>query len=67
MFKTCMFYSLPGNAEMIAVNAINSTAVLISWNPPFTLEGIPILGYSLAITTTSEESKKFGTFFVLEF
>ena len=42
--------------------AVNSTTVLISWSPPFTLEGVPILGYvflyNVTITnTTSEETE----------
>ena len=37
---------------------INSTTVFISWSPPFTLEGVPILGYKITITnTTSGENK----------
>ena len=31
---------------------INSTTVLISWSPPFTLEGIPIMGYNVTIFTS---------------
>ena len=39
-------------------SAINSTTVLISWSPPFTLEGVPILGYNVTITnTTSGENE----------
>ena len=35
-----------------------STTVLISWSPPFTLEGVPILGYNVTITnTTSGENE----------
>ena len=38
--------------------SINSTTVLISWSPPFTLEGVPILGYNVTITeTTSGENE----------
>ena len=36
----------------LTVTIINSTTVLISWSPPFTLEGIPILGYNVTITNT---------------
>ena len=36
---------------------INSTTVLISWSPPFTLEGIPILGYNVTITNTTSSEK----------
>ena len=35
------------------VVSINSTTVLISWSPPFTLEGVPILGYNVTITNTT--------------
>ena len=42
----------------LTVTPVNSTTVLISWSPPFTLEGVPILGYNVTITnTTSEENK----------
>ena len=43
----------------LTVVSINSTTVLISWSPPFTLEGVPILGYTVTITstTTSGESE----------
>ena len=37
----------------LAVNHFNSTTVLISWSPPFTLEGVPILGYNVTITYTT--------------
>ena len=33
----------------LTVISINSTTVLISWSPPFTLEGVPILGYNVTI------------------
>ena len=33
--------------------SINSTTVFISWSPPFTLEGVPILGYNVTITNTT--------------
>ena len=33
----------------LTVASINSTTVLISWSPPFTLEGVPILGYNVTI------------------
>ena len=40
------------------MKSINSTTVLISWSPPFTLEGVPILGYNVTITnTTSGENE----------
>ena len=42
----------------LTVVSINSTNVLISWSPPFTLEGVPILGYNVTITnTTSGENE----------
>ena len=31
----------------------NYDTVLISWSPPFTLEGVPILGYNVTITNTT--------------
>ena len=42
----------------LTVTSINSTTVLISWSPPFTLEGVLILGYNVTITnTTSGENE----------
>ena len=42
----------------LTVTTINSTTVIISWSPPFTLEGVPILGYNVTITnTTSGENE----------
>ena len=42
----------------LTVTLINSTTVLISWSPPFTLDGVPILGYNVTITnTTSGENE----------
>ena len=42
----------------LAVVLINSTTFLLSWSPPFTLEGVPILGYNVTITnTTSGENE----------
>ena len=35
----------------LTVISFNSTTVLISWIPPFTLEGVPILGYNVSITS----------------
>ena len=37
--------------DLIAI-LINSTTILISWGPPFTLEGVPILGYNVTFTNT---------------
>ena len=41
----------------LIVTLINSTTALISWSPPFTLEGVPILGYNVTITNTSGENE----------
>ena len=55
------YFSLTGSLVAVndlAVVSFNSTTVLIFWSPPFTLEGVPILGYNVAITnTTSEENE----------
>ena len=32
---------------------IDSSTILISWSPPFALEGVPILGYNVTITNTT--------------
>ena len=49
---------LLGAVHSLTVKPINSTTVLISWSPPFTLEGVPILGYNVTITnTTSGENE----------
>ena len=47
-----------GLVSNLTVVSINSTTVLISWSPPFTLEGVPILGYNVTIiNTTSGENE----------
>ena len=47
-----------GAVNDLTVVSINSTTVLISWSPPFTLEGVPILGYNVTVTnTTSGENE----------
>ena len=44
----------------LTVTPLNSTTVLISWSPPFTLERVDILGYNVTITNTiSGESEIF--------
>ena len=40
---------LLGSVHNLTVTLINSTTVLISWSPPFTLEGVPILGYNVTV------------------
>ena len=52
------FAGLSESVSNLTVIFINSTTVLISWTPPFTLEGVPILGYNVTITnTTSGENE----------
>ena len=43
----------------LSVTFINSTTVLISWSPPFTLEGVSILGYNVTIININTTSGKF--------
>ena len=54
--QTCYYYTshagLLESVSNLTVVPINSTTVLISWSPPFTLEGVPILGYN--VTTSGE-------------
>ena len=38
----------------ITLTPINPTTVRISWNPPITLEGVPILGYNVTITSFTD-------------
>ena len=52
-----------GPVSNLTVILINSTTVLISWSPPFTLEGVPILGYNVTITNSSNINE---TFYVAE-
>ena len=52
------YLGLLESVSNLTVTLINSTTVLISWSPPFTLEGVPILGYNVTITnTTSGENE----------
>ena len=39
----------------LSVILLNSTTVNISWSPPFTLEGVPILGYNVSVITTGNK------------
>ena len=48
----------------LTVTSINSTTVLISWSPPFTLEGVPILGYNVTICNPSIKSEKNETMYI---
>ena len=65
VIKSSIHTGLLESVSNIGVNRINfthanvnSTAVLISWSPPFTLKGVPILGYNVTITnTTSGENE----------
>ena len=45
-----MYAGLLESVGNLTVTLINPTTVLISWSPPFTLEGVPILGYNVTIT-----------------
>ena len=48
---------VPGLLEHVSnltVTVINSTTIFVSWVSPFTLEGVPILGYSVTIAKTRE-------------
>ena len=38
----------------LTVTPVNSTTVLISWSPPFTLDGVPILGYNVTFFINGE-------------
>ena len=53
-----MHAGLLESVNNLDVIAINFTTIFISWSPPFTLEGVPILGYNVTITnTTSVENE----------
>ena len=55
----CFVYTgLLESVSDLTVTRVNSSTVLISWSPPFTLEGVPILGYNVTVTnTTSVENE----------
>ena len=47
---TTLFYSLTGLLEAptdVSVAEVNVESVNVSWSPPFTLDGVPILHYSV--------------------
>ena len=55
IYKCCILYCFAGLLESVSdlhSTTINSTIVLISWRPPFTLEGVPILGYNVTVSDT---------------
>ena len=53
--SVCFSTGLLESVSNLTVTLINSlvTTALISWSPPFTLEGVPILGYNVTITNTT--------------
>ena len=53
MYNINLHVGLLESVSNLTVVSINSTTVLISWSPPFTLEGVPILGYNVTITNTT--------------
>ena len=58
---TYTLYSTAGLLESVrnlTVTPVNSISVLISWSPPFTLEGVPILGYNITITNNASGKNK---------
>ena len=46
---TCMFYLEPPTG--VVIETLSVDRVLVSWDAPFTLQGIPILQYSVFITS----------------
>ena len=42
--------------EQVSVDTVN-----VSWNPPFTLEGVPILHYTVYITSSTGSSEAVNT------
>ena len=57
-FTLMMYSGLLESVSNLTVTPLNSTTILIFWSPPFTLEGVPILGYNVTITnTTSGENE----------
>ena len=54
---SCKILGLLKSVSNLNATIINFTTVLISWSPPFTLEGVPILGYNVTITTSSGENE----------
>ena len=61
LLLACIIIGLLESVGDIGMFLVNSTTVLISWSPPFTLEGVPILGYNVTIadTTSGEDETLF--------
>ena len=53
-----MHAGLLESVNNLDVVAINSTTIFISWSPPFTLEGVPIMGYNVTITNTASRKNE---------
>ena len=52
----------------ISVETVGVDGIIVSWSPPFTLEGVPILHYSVYITSqgVSEQRNTTETHITLE-
>ena len=51
--RSYQYTGLLDSVNDLTVDSINATAVRISWNPPISLEGVPILKYTVTITNAS--------------
>ena len=59
LLLACIIYvGLLESVGDISMFLVNSTTALISWSPPFTLEGVPILGYNVTIANTMSEENE---------
>ena len=59
----CVWYSYIGLLEApmdVSVEGISLESVAVSWSPPFTLDEVPILQYSV-YTTSQGISEQFNT------
>ena len=48
----CYYTGLLDAVAELQLNKVNASTLLISWNPPYTLEGVPILYYCIKVNSS---------------
>ena len=57
IFNVADIFRLPGPPTEVRVEQVSVDTVSVSWNPPFTLEGVSILHYTVYITSSTGSSE----------
>ena len=60
LVHTIIYYAgLLKQVSNLAYTELNTTTALISWDPPYSLQGVPILAYQIKIDTCQCTSQSF--------